>query len=965
VDPGTTNCNLVVPPNTVVITTTTPETNTANNVAASPSVISVCPVDLVVIKDDDVGPTTMRGLVAGKQAAVDRLLRVARPLEPQAVTQHRDFVYEGDLITYTISVVNVGTITATNIVLTETLPQYTSFVTGSGWIAVTPITYVLPIGSLAPGEGRVYYFVVRVNDPITGEVSSLINLVCGFGVESDANPADNCGYEDTPVRRQPLHISKWTQCVIPGKEFTYWVVYTNSTSATYFNVPITDTLPISATYTGDINDWICAGNLYCAWTAPVVYSGTTNIKPLSVRLDVNYPYSTVTNTVVISDGRPFVLVTPIDTNPDLYVVKNDCIGPQSLEQQRAWKQIQQLLHINAPSGCEPPYREFARPGERITYTIAYGNNGIVTATNVILTETLPANTTYVGGGWTWVGGRSYILVLGDLPPHYGGELQFIVQVNDPFPCGTNRVVNRVDISGGELECDLTNNWSADHTPISGCTPIQIYLPIILRQMEPIVPVEVAFSRSNYYVWETMGVATITVVLNQPSVQAVTVNYATSDGTATAGLDYIASAGTLTFVPGATSAIFTVQVLPDAVTETLETVNLTLSNPVNAVIGQPNPATLTIVDLCPPTPPDCAPAIWCVIPSESSPMGMAYDSTAGHLFVANQFGPSGGNLSIHQNDGLPLGTIDGLINPQGVALDNTRGRNRAYVAGDNWLHIVELSATTPYVLATLEVGVGEDVGAYSVAYNPNTDLIYVTGYRDNSVTVIQAETWHIVRRLTGFHEPSYTAVNTATNKVYVSNHTGGNPWGFVSVISGTDKIGTVYLSGDLYGISVDNTRNRIYVASISVARVYVIDGRTDTTMGDIQIIRSGDARPVPLRQAAVNPRVGTDTHLWLTSSSGDLHGLDRLILLSLPQSDWPPMTPLVLRSVAVAASPEGGLLFDPNPASWRVFASSAVSDLVTLSQDNANLCPNPLAASGTGEDSYYVVTHDYHLRRPNR
>ena len=79
VDPGTTNCNLVVPPNTVVIATTTPETNTANNIAASPSVSSICPVDLVVTKDDDVGPTVMRGLAPGKQVAVDKLLRAARP----------------------------------------------------------------------------------------------------------------------------------------------------------------------------------------------------------------------------------------------------------------------------------------------------------------------------------------------------------------------------------------------------------------------------------------------------------------------------------------------------------------------------------------------------------------------------------------------------------------------------------------------------------------------------------------------------------------------------------------------------------------------------------------------------------------------------------------------------------------------------------------------------------------------
>jgi DNA-binding beta-propeller fold protein YncE len=130
---------------------------------------------------------------------------------------------------------------------------------------------------------------------------------------------------------------------------------------------------------------------------------------------------------------------------------------------------------------------------------------------------------------------------------------------------------------------------------------------------------------------------------------------------------------------------------------------------------------------------------------------------------------------------------------------------------------------------------------------------------------------------------------------VSNHTGGNPWGRVTVISGTNKITEVYLSGDLYGISVDSVHNRIYVASISVARVYVIDGRTDTTMGDIQIVRARDARPVPLRMTAVNPSVITDTHLWLTSSQNDLWGMDRLILLNLPGSDWPPQTPMVLRT----------------------------------------------------------------------
>ncbi len=529
----------------------------------------------------------------------------------------------------------------------------------------------------------------------------------------------------------------------------------------------------------------------------------------------------------------------------------------------------------------------------------------------------------------------------------------------------NRVVNQINIGGHQSECDLSNNWSADHISITGCTWPKVYLPIVLRNY-PALPVEIKFSSSAYRAWENAGVATVTVELSRPSVETVTVDLATTSGTATPRVDYEPVVTTLVFTPSRTSVNGPIRIFTDTIAESPETVVLTLSRPVNAVLGQPNPATLTIVDICPPTPPNCAPAVWCTIPSEFGPVGMAYDTADGLLFVANQGeGSHPGNLTIFTSSGIPLQTLD-LSNAQGVALDSTRGRNRAYVVGGNLLYVVNVSGTTPSVLAMVYVGIGEDVGAYSVAYNPNTDLIYVTSYRDNSVTVISGATLTVLSRMAGFYEPSYTVVNTATNKVYVSNHTGGNPWGRVTVISGTDKIKEVYLSGDLYGISVDSLRNRIYVASISVARVYVIDGRTDTTMGDIQIVRTSDARPMPLRMTAVNPSVITDTHLWLTSSQSDFWGKDQLILLDLPGSNWPLQTPPVLLATPVEPSPEGGLVFDPNPASWRVFASSTASNLVTVSKDNTALCPTPIADTTTrGADAYYAVAHDYTYHKPGR
>ena len=75
-----------------------------------------------------------------------------------------------------------------------------------------------------------------------------------------------------------------------------------------------------------------------------------------------------------------------------------------------------------------------------------------------------------------------------------------------------------------------------------------------------------------------------VNLSAVSSKTVTVNYRTADGTATAGADYTATSGTLTFAPGQTSQTVAVSVTGDRITENNETILLNLTNPVNATIA---------------------------------------------------------------------------------------------------------------------------------------------------------------------------------------------------------------------------------------------------------------------------------------------------------------------------------------------------------------------------------------------
>ncbi len=74
-----------------------------------------------------------------------------------------------------------------------------------------------------------------------------------------------------------------------------------------------------------------------------------------------------------------------------------------------------------------------------------------------------------------------------------------------------------------------------------------------------------------------------VTLSRAPVDTVTVDYTTSDGTATAGADYTAKSGTLTFDAGETGKTVSVPVLEDEAEEEDESFTLTLSNPANATL----------------------------------------------------------------------------------------------------------------------------------------------------------------------------------------------------------------------------------------------------------------------------------------------------------------------------------------------------------------------------------------------
>jgi hypothetical protein len=135
-----------------------------------------------------------------------------------------------------------------------------------------------------------------------------------------------------------------------------------------------------------------------------------------------------------------------------------------------------------------------------------------------------------------------------------------------------------------------------------------------------------------------GTANFTVTLSNPSSQAITVGFATADGTAGSS-DYTGGSGTLTFAPGETSKTISVATTDDALNENAETFFVNLSNANNAFISD-GQGQGTILDN------DTAPSL--SIGDVSAFEGAA--GTTGFTFTVTLSAPSGRSVSVNYATG---------------------------------------------------------------------------------------------------------------------------------------------------------------------------------------------------------------------------------------------------------------------------------------------------------------------------
>jgi uncharacterized repeat protein (TIGR01451 family) len=224
-------------------------------------------------------------------------------------------------------------------------------------------------------------------------------------------------------------------------------------------------------------------------------------------------------------------------------------------------------------------------GRSLTFTATVANTGPDPATGVVLD--LPpgygfaydsSSTTAGSVGWA---GNQVVAQIGELDPGSTATISMVVTATTPGLLNQTATVaaveNQLDPAGLSTTTSVTVEESAG----------------VLQ-----------FSSGQYAVAETAGTAVLTVNRTDGSLGPVTVNYQTLAVNATPGVDFVPTAGTLSFGSGQTSAVIQVPVLADSWDNHDEYVNVVLQSPGGgAILGSPVTASLRIIDVDPNvTPP---------------------------------------------------------------------------------------------------------------------------------------------------------------------------------------------------------------------------------------------------------------------------------------------------------------------------------------------------------------------------
>lgn len=379
------------------------------------------------------------------------------------------FAEVGDILTYTVTMNNVGTIPANNAVLTDIVPNGTTFVPGSVKINGAPSgadpNIGIPLGNIpAGGSVTVIFQVEATSIPVPNPAVNIATLSAEYPIDPN-----------NPVQRDTDSNSVTTQMEIAqvdvvkivdkafaevGETLTYTATITNTgtvpaTSVVFTDVPPNGTSFIPGTLT--VNGFPTAGNPALGINLPDI--------PVAGVVTVTFQVSVD----AIPVPNPAVNISVVDA---LYPVDPNNPTPKTIESNPVTTQIS-IAELDVVKIVD---RAFAEVCQNLTYTITVTNTGTIAANNVVVTDPPPNGTSFVGGTVIVNGvpdaaaNPSLGINVGTIPAGGVATITFVVHADFvPVPNPTSNIA----IISGSFPVDPNNPVDKEFESNPADTTIQI------------------------------------------------------------------------------------------------------------------------------------------------------------------------------------------------------------------------------------------------------------------------------------------------------------------------------------------------------------------------------------------------------------------------------------------------------------------------------------------------------------
>jgi uncharacterized repeat protein (TIGR01451 family) len=362
----------------------------------------------------------------------------------------------GTVISYTITVTNGGPNPSLNATLTDALPAGTTFsslTSPGGWSCTTPAvngtgTVTCSMASMPVGSAM---FTLNVNAPAAPAMFSNTAVVS----ESNTDPTpgnDSSTAMTNVVFTADLAVVKTaTPAANAGSNVTYNISLTNNGPSQATSVSLSDALPANTTFVSAMQN---SGPAFALMAPSVGANGTVTFTIASFANAATATFTIVAN---VSPSAPAGMlsntanVTTTATDP--VPANNSSTASTVITVANA------DLAITKTAG-PPPYGT----GMPLTYTIAVSNAGPATAASVVVTDVLPAGTTFVSATpsqGTCMGTTTVTCSLGTI--NNGGSATISLVVT--MPAAPGPLANTATVTSANPDPNPANNSSTSNVTV--------------------------------------------------------------------------------------------------------------------------------------------------------------------------------------------------------------------------------------------------------------------------------------------------------------------------------------------------------------------------------------------------------------------------------------------------------------------------------------------------------------------